>query len=258
MVGEAATSLFNDAQEMLKQLVEGKKIKARAAIGFWPANQTNKDDIVVYKDDDRNDITAQLHHLRQQTPRPEDKPNYCLSDFVAPKETKLPDYVGGFVVTAGIGADELAKQYEAADDDYNSIMVKALADRLAEAFAEHMHEKVRKEYWGYARQELLNNDELIKERYKGIRPAPGYPACPDHTEKASLFKLLKAEENAQVELTEHFAMMPAASVSGWYFSHPESKYFGLGKIGRDQLASYAERKGMTLEEAERWLRPNLA
>ena len=258
VVGEAATNLFNDAQVMLKQLVKDKKIKARAAIGFWPANQVSQDDIVVYEDDTRQEVKALLHHLRQQTPRPEDKPNYCLSDFVAPADSQLSDYIGGFVVTAGIGIDELAKKYEQAGDDYNSIMVKALADRLAEAFAEHMHEKVRKEYWGYAIQEHFNNEELIKERYAGIRPAPGYPACPDHTEKGTLFQLLKAEDNSGVELTEHFAMMPAASVSGWYFSHPESKYFGLGKIGRDQLAHYAERKGLTLEEAERWLRPNLS
>ncbi|WOG25437.1 methionine synthase [Endozoicomonas sp. 8E] len=257
IVGEAATNLYNDARAMLKDLVENKKIGARAAIGFWPAFQVNNDDLEVYTTESRSEVKVMLHHLRQQNPRPDDKPNYCLSDFVAPKATGLKDYVGGFITTAGIGADELAKTYEDKGDDYNSIMVKALADRLAEAFAEHMHEKVRKEFWCYAPHEALSNEELIKEKYTGIRPAPGYPACPDHTEKTALFELLNGEENTGVNLTEHFAMMPAASVSGWYFSHPESKYFGLGKIARDQLASYAERKDMSLEEAERWLRPNL-
>ena len=256
IVGEAATSLYNDAQVMLKALIENKLIQARAVIGLWPANQVNMDDIAVYPDGNKQNAKV-LHQLRQQTPRPDDKPNYCLSDFVAPLETGLDDYLGGFVVTAGIGADELARSYEDKGDDYNSIMVKALADRLAEAFAEHMHERIRKEFWGYAVSEHLDNEALIREKYSGIRPAPGYPACPDHTEKASLFELLQAEENTSVALTEHFAMMPAASVSGWYFSHPESKYFGLGKIGSDQLADYAKRKGISLSEAERWLRPNL-
>ncbi len=258
VVGEAATSLYHDARQMLDKLVNEKLIRARAAIGFWPANQINHDDLAIYQDEKRSDIKTTLHHLRQQAPKPEDKPNYSLSDFVAPKSSGLPDYVGGFVVTAGIGADQLARQYEQAGDDYNSIMVKALADRFAEAFAECMHEKVRKEYWGYAANEQLSNEELIREKYAGIRPAPGYPACPDHTEKTALFALLNGEENAGVSLTEHFAMMPAASVSGWYFSHPEAKYFGLGKIDKDQLEVYAERKGWSLAEAERWLRPNLA
>ncbi|MGB1271022.1 MAG: methionine synthase, partial [Endozoicomonas sp.] len=258
VVGEAATSLYQDAREMLDRLVGERLIRARAAIGFWPASQVNQDDLELYTDESRSEVRALLHHLRQQNPRPEGKPNYCLSDFVAPRESGIKDYVGGFVVTAGIGADELARTYEEAGDDYNSIMVKALADRLAEAFAEAMHEKVRKEYWGYAEEELLNNEQLIREQYKGIRPAPGYPACPDHTEKATLFQLLEGEKNAGVSLTEHFAMMPAASVSGWYFSHPDSKYFGLGKIGRDQLNAYARRKGITQKDAERWLRPNLS
>ncbi len=258
VVGEAATSLYDDARQMLDKLISEKLISARAAIGFWPANQVNHDDIILYTDEARTDVKALLHHLRQQAPKPEDKPNYSLSDFVAPESSGLPDYVGGFITTAGIGAEKLAKAYENAGDDYNSIMVKALADRLAEAFAECMHERVRKEYWAYASNEQFSNDELIKEKYTGIRPAPGYPACPDHTEKATLFTLLSGEENAGVSLTEHFAMMPAASVSGWYFSHPEAKYFGLGKIDKDQLEAYAERKGWSLEEAERWLRPNLA
>ena len=257
VVGEAATSLYTDARAMLDDLVSNRKIRARATIGFWPASQVDQDDVEIYTDESRSEKRSLLHHLRQQNPRPDDKPNYALSDFIAPKESGLEDYIGGFIVTAGIGADELAKEYEARGDDYNSIMVKALADRLAEAFAEHMHEKVRKDYWHYAPDESLSNEELIREKYSGIRPAPGYPACPDHTEKASLFQLLNGEENTRVSLTEHFAMMPAASVSGWYFSHPESKYFGLGKIGRDQLESYANRKGLTIEEAERWLRPNL-
>ncbi|WP_020583598.1 methionine synthase [Endozoicomonas elysicola] len=258
IVGDAATSLFNDARQMLDKLINEKLISARAVIGFWPANQVNHNDITLYTDDTRTEAKAQLHHLRQQAPKPEDKPNYSLSDFVAPESSGLADYVGGFITTAGIGAEELAKTYENAGDDYNSIMVKALADRLAEAFAECMHERVRKEYWAYASNEQLSNDELIKEKYTGIRPAPGYPACPDHTEKATLFTLLNGEANAGVSLTEHFAMMPAASVSGWYFSHPDAKYFGLGKIDKDQLKAYAERKGWSLEEAERWLRPNLA
>ncbi len=257
VVGEAATSLFNDATEMLERLIGEKLISARAVIGFWPANQVNFDDLEVYSPDQPSKPVANLHHLRQQTPRPEDKPNYCLADFVAPKESGITDYVGGFIVTAGIGAEKLAREYEEAGDDYNSIMVKALADRLAEAFAEHMHERVRKEFWGYSDHEHLSNEELIKEKYSGIRPAPGYPACPDHTEKAALFSLLDGEHNSGVSLTEHFAMMPAASVSGWYFSHPDSKYFGLGKIAKDQLESFAHRKGMSNEEAERWLRPNL-
>lgn len=257
VVGEAATSLFDDAQAILKQLIEEKQIKARATIGFWPASQVLNDDIEVYTDESRTTVLESLHHLRQQSPKPDDKPNYALSDFIAPKTTGLEDHIGGFITTAGIGADELAKHYEAQGDDYNSIMVKALADRLAEAFAECMHKKVRKEYWHYAPDEALTNEQLIKEHYTGIRPAPGYPACPDHTEKETLFKLLGGEENAHVALTEHFAMMPAASVSGWYFSHPESKYFGLGKIGQDQVESYAERKGLSLADAEKWLRPNI-
>ena len=257
VVGEAATNLFSDAQAMLKDLIDNKRISARAAIGFWPAAQVNQDDIVVYTDEDRTEVKTKLHHLRQQNPRPDDKPNLCLSDYVAPENTGLKDYIGGFITTAGIGADELAKSYEDNHDDYNSIMVKALADRLAEAFAEHMHARVRKEFWHYAPEETLSNEELIKEKYTGIRPAPGYPACPDHTEKTALFELLDGEESTSVTLTEHFAMMPTASVSGWYFSHPESKYFGLGKIAKDQVESYAERKGMSNDEAIRWLRPNL-
>lgn len=256
VVGEAATNLYNDAQKMLKHIVDNKLIKARAVVGFWNANQINADDIEVY--DENGDVQATLHHIRQQNRRPEGKANQSLADFVAPKSSGKNDYIGGFVTTAGIGAEELAKSYEEKNDDYNSIMVKALADRLAESFAEYMHRHVRTELWGYAVDEEFSNEELIKERYQGIRPAPGYPACPDHTEKATLFKLLDAEANTDVKLTEHFAMYPAASVSGWYFSHPESRYFGTGKIAKDQVESLAERKNMSIEELERWLSPVLS
>lgn len=257
-VGEAATNLFNEAQDLLKKMIGENLLKARAVIGFWPANTVNSDSIELYTDETRTECFQTLHHLRQQTDKATEKPNYSLADFIAPKETGKQDYIGGFVVTAGIGAEELAKSYQDNNDDYNSIMVKALADRLAEAFAERMHERVRKEFWGYANQEALDNQDLIKERYKGIRPAPGYPACPEHTEKGSLFSILNATENTSVELTDHYAMMPASSVSGFYYSHPESSYFAVGRINRDQVASYAERKNMSLKEAERWLSPNLA
>ena len=254
-VGEAATALFKDAQAMLKKIIDNKLLTARAVIGFWPAARVNGDDIEL-SDTDGNEL-AVLHHIRQQTDKPNGKPNYSLADFIAPKESRCQDYIGGFVVTAGIGAEELAKNYEAQGDDYSSIMIKALADRLAEALAEHMHLRVRKEFWGYASDENLANEELIKEKYKGIRPAPGYPACPDHTEKETLFKLLNPQENIGAKLTEHFAMTPAASVSGFYYSHPESSYFATGKIGKDQVQSLAERKGKTLQEMERWLMPVL-
>lgn len=258
VVGEAATNLFNDAQAMLKKIVDEKLIKARAVIGFWPANTVNADDIVLFDSETRDTELARQHHIRQQIQKPGNtKPNTSLADFVAPLDSGVADYVGGFVTTAGIGAEELAKSYENNNDDYNSIMVKALADRLAEAFAEHMHKRVRKEFWGYAPDESLTNDELIKEAYKGIRPAPGYPACPDHTEKAALFELLDAQAKIGVELTEHYAMFPTAAVSGWYFSHPESRYFATGKIQKDQVESLAERKGMDLATMERWLQPVL-
>lgn len=257
-VGEAATNLFDDAQALLKKLIAEKSLSARAAIGFWPANTVNDDDIELYTDETRSECFKTLHHLRQQTDKATKKPNYSLADFVAPNTTGKKDYIGGFIVTAGIGAEELSKAYEAEHDDYNSIMVKALADRLAEAFAERMHERVRKEFWAYANEETLEKRDLIKEQYKGIRPAPGYPACPDHTEKDSLFSILNGTENSGVTLTEHFAMLPAASVSGFYFSHPEADYFSVGKINRDQVASYAERKKLSLKETERWLSPNLS
>ncbi|WP_434774219.1 methionine synthase [Pseudomonas oryzihabitans] len=261
VVGEAATALFHDAQAMLSKLIDEKLIKARAVFGFWPANQVRDDDLEVYGEDGQP--LATLHHLRQQTIKPQGKPNLSLADFVAPKESGVTDYMGGFIVTAGIGAEELAKDYERKGDDYNSIMVKALADRLAEACAEWLHEQVRKEHWGYAADETLDNEALIREQYKGIRPAPGYPACPDHTEKAALFKLLDPEASfneagrSGVFLTEHYAMFPAAAVSGWYFAHPEAQYFAVGKIDKDQVGSYTERKGQELAVTERWLAPNL-
>ena len=215
------------------------------------------DDIAVFADAERQQRLATLHHLRQQTRMVNGKPNLSLADYVAPETCGVNDYVGGFVVTAGIGLDEKVAEFEADHDDYNSILLKALADRLAEAFAEHLHLRVRKEFWGYAEQEALSNEELIREKYRGIRPAPGYPACPDHTEKDTLFRLLDATANTGVELTEHFAMTPTASVSGFYFSHPEARYFAVGQIARDQVEDLAQRKQVAVEDVERWLRPNL-
>jgi len=255
-VGEAARSLFADAQAMLKHIVANKLIKARAVFGFWPAARNGGDDIELYDNEQRDHAIATLHHLRQQIEKPNGKPNQSLADFIAPKASGVADYVGAFVVTAGIGAEELSQHYLAKNDDYSSIMVKALADRLAEAFAEHLHLRVRREFWQYAPDENLDNVALIKEKYRGIRPAPGYPACPDHTEKATLFKLLHAEQIG-VELTEHFAMTPAASVSGFYYSHPQSNYFAVGKIQRDQVESIATRKGLSVSTMERWLSPVL-
>tara|TARA_B110000902_G_scaffold263660_1_gene343224 strand:- start:2935 stop:6636 length:3702 start_codon:yes stop_codon:yes gene_type:complete len=255
-VGEAATNLFSDAQAMLKTLVEGKKLSAQGVIGFWPA-ASRGDNVVVYRDETRTEEFTTLYHLRQQTAKAGNKPNFCLSDYIAPEDSAIKDYIGGFIVTAGIGVAEIAKKLESEFNDYDSILVKALADRLAESFAEHMHQRVRTEFWGYASDELLTNAELIKEGYQGIRPAPGYPACPDHTEKQDLFKLLDADNNIAVELTESLAMDPAASVSGFYYSHPDATYYGLGKIGKDQVSEQAQLRGMELYELERWLRPNL-
>ena len=256
VVGEAATSLFQDAQEMLATLIDQKWLQAKAVIGFWPANRVGRDDIYVYADEARQQTQAVLCHVRQQTAKANGRPNLSLADFVAPAHTQ-PDYIGGFVVTAGIGAEALCKRFESNGDDYNSIMVKALADRLAEAFAECMHEQVRQTFWGYSHTEALSNEELIQEQYRGIRPAPGYPACPDHTEKRKLFDLLAAEAHIGVSLTDAYAMLPAASVSGWYFSHPESAYFGIGKIQKDQVQDLARRKAMPVAELERWLAPVL-
>ncbi|MBS7660463.1 methionine synthase [Pseudomonas lalucatii] len=261
VVGEAATALFEDAQAMLKKLIDEKLVQARALFGFWPANQVNDDDLELYGDDGQP--LATLHHLRQQTIKPDGKPNFSLADFVAPKASGITDYVGGFITTAGIGAEEVAKAYQQAGDDYNSIMVKALADRLAEACAEWLHAEVRKHWWGYQPDERLDNEALIKEQYVGIRPAPGYPACPDHTEKGTLFELLDptAEEGkpgrSGVFLTDHYAMFPAAAVSGWYFAHPQAQYFAVGKVDKDQVQSYTRRKGQELAVSERWLAPNL-
>jgi 5-methyltetrahydrofolate--homocysteine methyltransferase len=253
-VGKAASDLFDDAQAMLKQLIDEKQIKARAVFGLWPANTVNSDDIEVYLDESRTEVQATLHQIRQQTRKKgASSEMVSLADFIAPKDSNIGDYIGGFAVTTGIGVEKLAKKYEDQGDDYNSIMVKALADRLAEAFAEHLHMRVRKEFWGYANNETLDNESLIKEKYQGIRPAPGYPACPDHTEKQALFALLDATNNTGISLTESFAMSPAASVSGWYFSHPQSKYFNIGKIQKDQLESLASRKGIATEDLTYWL-----
>jgi 5-methyltetrahydrofolate--homocysteine methyltransferase len=249
--------LFDDAQTMLKQIIDGDWLQARAVIGLFAANQINDDDIELYTDASRSEVLTTLHHLRQQSRKPPGRPNRCLADFVAPKSSGLNDYLGAFAVTTGIGIDEHVQRFEAAHDDYHAIMLKALADRLAEAFAEILHERVRMEFWAYAADERLDNDALINEAYRGIRPAPGYPACPDHTEKGLMWQLIDPLTHAGIQITESFAMWPAAAVSGWYFSHPEARYFGVGKINRDQVADYAARKGMTLHEAERWLAPNL-
>jgi 5-methyltetrahydrofolate--homocysteine methyltransferase len=257
VVGEQARELLHDARRMLEAIIDGQWLTPRGVIGFFPANQVEDDDIELYTDDSRTQVLTRLHHLRQQNQKPPGRPNQCLADFVAPRDTGLKDYLGAFAVTAGIGIDEHLVKFEAEHDDYHAILLKSLADRLAEAFAEYLHGRVRKTYWGYAADEQLDNDALIKERYQGIRPAPGYPACPDHTEKDLLWQLLDPAGNAGVNLTEAFAMLPAASVSGWYFSHPQAKYFGTGKINRDQVEDYARRKGMTLEQAERWLAPVL-
>ncbi|MDO1527494.1 methionine synthase [Fulvimonas sp. R45] len=292
VVGKQATELFNDAQKMLDRIIAGKWLTARAVIGFWPAASLGDDiEITVAplpspsgrgvggegsaeaqhpappvpssapagapSPEGRREHAVVLHHLRQQADKPVERPNLCLSDFVAPKEYGKPDWVGGFAVTAGLGIEPQLERFRADNDDYSAIILKALADRLAEAFAERMHERVRREFWGYAPDEALDNDALIAERYQGIRPAPGYPACPDHTEKTTLFRLLDATRNAGIELTEGFSMYPAAAVSGWYFSHPGSQYFVVGRLTREQVEDYAARKGWSRQEAERWLAANL-
>ncbi|MBP6827093.1 MAG: B12-binding domain-containing protein, partial [Saprospiraceae bacterium] len=254
IVGTEAKKLYHDAQTMLRRIIDEKWLTVRAVIGIYPANSVQDDDIQLYTDETRSGVLATLHHLRQQNQKAPGQPNYCLSDFVAP--SGVPDYIGAFAVTAGIGIEEHVKRFEATHDDYSAILLKALADRLAEALAERMHERVRKEFWGYADRESLGNTQLIDELYQGIRPAPGYPACPDHTEKRTLWALLEPEKIG-MELTESYAMHPASSVSGWYFSHPESKYFGLGQIGKDQVENYARRKKMPVTEMERWLAPVL-
>ncbi len=255
--GEAARKLWEDAQTMLDRLIAQKWLRANGVIGLFPANTVGAEDIEVYSDDSRSQVVATLHHLRQQGEHRQGIPNRSLADFVAPKETGLPDYVGGFAVTAGLGSTEKIMEFKEQLDDYSAILLETLADRLAEAFAERMHERVRQELWGYAADESLSNEDLIRETYAGIRPAPGYPACPEHTEKATLWELLDVERNTGITLTDSMAMWPGAAVSGWYFSHPDSQYFVVGRIGRDQVEDYAARKGWSQAEAERWLAPNL-
>ncbi|WP_296060259.1 methionine synthase [uncultured Amphritea sp.] len=257
IIGEEATRLFHDAQQLLNDIIDNRKLEARAVIGLFPANSVDDDDIELYTDDSRTEVLMNLHHLRQQVEKTDGKANMCLTDFIAPKESGKADYFGAFAVTAGIGDQAMIDAYEADHDDYHSIMVKALADRLAEALAEYMHARTRREFWGYAADENLDNEALIREKYQGIRPAPGYPACPEHTEKGLLWSLLDVENRIGMQLTDSYAMLPTSSVSGWYFSHPQSQYFGVAKIGEDQLESYAKRTGMEKTEAERWLSPNL-
>jgi len=251
VIGEAASQLYKDATAMLDQIIREDWLQAKAVIGLFPANRDGNDDVAIYADDSRSERLATLHHLRQQRQKAEGQANRCLADFIAPTGTK--DYIGAFAVTAGLGIDAKVQEFEAAHDDYNAILLKALADRFAEAAAEYMHERVRKEHWGYAADESLANDALIAEQYKGIRPAPGYPACPDHTEKATLWELLDVEKRTGISLTESFAMLPTAAVSGFYYSHPDSSYFAIGKVGRDQIEDYAARKGMPVTTVERWL-----
>ena len=256
VVGEAARGVYDDARKLLHRVIEDRWLEARAVVGFWPANSVG-DDIQLYTDESREQVLTTVHTLRQQTNAERERENFALADFVAPRESGKADYLGGFAVTTGIGIEEHIAEFEADHDDYHAIMLKSLADRLAEALAERMHERVRRELWGYAPDEDLDNEALIAEAYRGIRPAPGYPACPDHTEKRTLFDLLDVERNAGIELTDSFAMSPGAAVSGWYFSHPESRYFGVGRIERDQVEDYARRKGWSIDEAERWLASNL-
>ena len=247
VVGESATDLYRDARKMLAEIADDALLAARGVVGFWPANRAGTDDIELWTDENRGASLARLHHLRQQNPNT--AVNRCLADFVA--DSPQSDYLGGFVVSVDDKRDTELQGYP--DDDYRSIMIKALADRLVEAFAEALHLDVRRSYWGYEPEEALSNDELIAERYRGIRPAPGYPSCPDHSEKATLFELLDATRRTGAKLTENFAMWPASTVAGWYFSHPDARYFGVGRVGDDQLADYARRKGVEIAEAERWL-----
>ncbi|MGY1488909.1 methionine synthase [Methylobacillus pratensis] len=261
VVGEAATKLFAEGQAMLKKIIDGRWLTASGVIALLPANTVNEDDIEIYTDDTRSQVAFTYYGMRQQTQKPvvngEQRPNQCLADFIAPKDSGIADYIGMFAVTGGLGIEKYEQRFEAAHDDYSSIMLKSLADRLAEAFAEYLHERVRKDLWGYAPEEALGNEALIKEQYRGIRPAPGYPACPDHTVKPDMFNLMKCEE-VGIQLTDSFAMMPGAAVSGFYFAHPESKYFSVDKIGEDQLLDMAKRRGLPREYLERWLAPNLS
>jgi len=256
VVGEAASNLYADARRMLKRMIAERWVRASAVIGLFPANSVDED-IEIYADESRSAPLHVAHHLRQQKPKPTGQPHFSLADFVAPKDAGVSDWIGAFAVTAGLGLEDKVREFEARHDDYGSIMLKALSDRLAEALAERTHERVRREFWGYAPEERFTNDQLIREDYRGIRPAPGYPACPDHTEKATLWSMLDAERNTGIALTESYAMLPTASVSGWYFSHPEARYFQVGRIDADQVVDYARRKKISVAEAERWLAPNL-
>jgi 5-methyltetrahydrofolate--homocysteine methyltransferase len=257
IVGEQARQLYQDAQTLLDRLIAENWLTAKAVIGFFPANRI-EDDIELYTDETRQEVLTVLHHLRQQALKDAQRPNLCLADFIAPKTTQLADYLGVFAVTTSIGIEAHIERFERQQDDYSSILLKALADRLAEAFAERLHQEVRQNWWGYAPEEELTNVELIAEAYRGIRPAPGYPACPDHTEKATLWQLLQPDVHIGLHLTENFAMYPTASVSGWYFAHPEARYFGTGKIEADQVADYAKRKGKSMADMEKWLASILA
>ena len=257
VVGESATQLFNDANKMLDELEKTKIITNKSVIGFWPASQDNNNQVKLYKDENREDVLVNLNFPRQQRFQGQGNPNLSLSDFIAPKKEGFRDYIGAFAVTSGIGVEKACSDYENNNDDYSSILLKAIADRLAEALAEYVHEKVRKEYWGYSANEELNNKELIKEKYVGIRPAPGYPACPDHSEKVKLFSLLNAVKEVDISLTENFAMLPAASISGWYFSNVESKYFGLGKITEEQVKSISKNRDEDVKLIRKYYSTNL-
>ena len=254
--GPAARSLYDDARSMLRKILEEGWLRASGVIGLFPAASVG-DDVLIYADENRNQVAHRLHFLREQRKKPSGKPNLCLADYVAPEDSGKRDWIGAFAVTAGLGIETHVERMEAEHDDYHAILLKALADRLAEAFAERMHERVRQEYWGYVPGEDLDNESLIREEYAGIRPAPGYPACPDHLQKETLWKLLDVEAAVGMRLTESYAMWPAASVSGFYFSHPESRYFSVGKIGRDQVGDYATRCGLGVSEVEYWLGPIL-
>jgi 5-methyltetrahydrofolate--homocysteine methyltransferase len=256
VVGEEATNLFNDANAMLDDVINNGKLTGKAVFGLFPAHREN-DDMVLFTDDTRTTQLERFHQLRQQSKKPAGQFNRCLSDYVADEASGIKDYVGAFAVSAGFGVEEIVKAFDENHDDYNSIMAKAVADRLAEATAEYLHEKIRKEYWGYAKDENLENDDLIREKYQGIRPAPGYPACPEHTEKGLIWKVLDVEKNIGMELTSSYAMWPGAAVSGFYFAHPEAKYFAVAKLAKDQVEDYAIRKEMTMPQAERWLSANL-
>jgi 5-methyltetrahydrofolate--homocysteine methyltransferase len=255
-IAEQAQKLFDDAQVLLKKISKDKLLQAKGIFGLFPANSSG-DDIEIYTDESRDNIVNKLYHLRQQVSKSEGKSNYCLSDFIAPKSYGKNDWIGAFAVTTGIGVKQLVQKYENQNDDYSAIMIKAIADRLAEAFTERLHQRIRQEFWGYAADEKLSKNDLIKEKYNGIRPAPGYPACPDHTEKQKIWDLLNVEKQTSISLTESFAMNPAASVSGWYFAHPKSQYFSIGKITKEQIADYAKRKNMDVDEAEKWLASSL-